>query len=379
MDKQKIYFPNLNGLRFIAALMVILHHVGQFQGISGHADKWDAIPYLRNNFWIGKLGVILFFVLSGFLITYLLLSEEKACKTISIKKFYMRRILRIWPLYFLIVILAFFILPNIDLFVWPNYGKDVIYSNLLLKLFLYIVFFPNLALSLLGVVPYVSHTWSIGTEEQFYLVWPVILKQIKKYRIVLMIIIVGIYLFIGQFLTSPMAGAIPFQNVFFVFWSSFNIDCMAIGGIYALLLFNKHKILKILYNQFLFYLVIALLLFMIIKGVYIPIVNYEIYSILFGVLILNFATNQNIKISLENKFFNYLGNISYGIYMYHPIGIIIALGICLAVNHTSNWLVYPLSLIITIFIASISYRYFESYFLKFKYKFSNILSGNNIK
>jgi peptidoglycan/LPS O-acetylase OafA/YrhL len=306
------------------------------------------------------------------------MSEEKVFKTINIKKFYMRRVLRIWPLYFFVVILAFFVLPNIDLFVWPNYTKDIIQSNLVLKLFLYIVFFPNLALSLLGVVPYVSHTWSIGTEEQFYLVWPVILKYIKKYRIGLMFFIIAVYLLVSQFLNHSISGGLPYHNVILLFWSSFNIDCMAIGGIYAMLLFNKHSLLTFLYNSFVFYLVLVLLVLMIANGVYIPHINYEVYALLFGIIILNFASNANIKISLENKYFNYLGNISYGLYMYHPIGIILALSICLYINQTSNWLLYPLCIIITIIISGLSYRYFETYFLRFKHKFSNILSGNNI-
>src|SRR5690606_17083531 len=117
-------------------------------------------------------------------------------------KFYVRRILRIWPLYFFIVILAFLVLPNIDLFVLPGFGKDVIYSHLFLKLFLYSIFFPNLVVSWLGVVPYASHTWSIGTEEQYYLVWPVLLKYFKKHRIGLMVFVIVFYLILRFFLQS---------------------------------------------------------------------------------------------------------------------------------------------------------------------------------
>ncbi|PQJ73448.1 acyltransferase family protein [Polaribacter butkevichii] len=373
MKKKKIYFPNLNGLRFIAAFLVIIHHIEQFKSIIKVENYWGKIPFINI---IGKLGVILFFVLSGFLITYLLLAEEKAFKKISIAKFYMRRVLRIWPLYFLIIILAFFVLPNIEIFILPSYGKDVIYTNLFWKLLLYAIFFPNLVLSLLGVVPYASHTWSIGTEEQYYLVWPVILKHIKKYRILLMFAIILFYLSFKFFLRTSYAYQIPYNNVLRAFWNSFPIDCMAIGALYSILLFQKSKFLKYLVRNDLFYFSIGLVTFLMLKGVYIPYIHYEFYSFFFGVIILNFAVNEKIKISLENKIFNYLGNISYGLYMYHPIGIILAISIISSFDLKTNWILYPLSFILTITMASLSYKYFESFFLQFKDKFSNILSGN---
>lgn len=287
--------------------------------------------------------------------------------------------LRIWPLYFLIIILAFFILPNIDIFTLTDYGKDVIYSNLLLKLFLYAIFFPNLVLSLLGIVPYASHTWSIGTEEQYYLVWPIILKYFKKHRIILMLIIIVFYLAFGKLLSTNYSNILPYKSVISAFWSTFNIDCMAIGGIYAILLFQKSKFLKLIQNNILFYLTIILVTFLMLKGIYIPYIHYEFYSVLFGIIIINFASNDNIKISLENRVLNYLGNISYGLYMYHPIGIVLALAISISIDFTTNWLLYPLSFTLTIFIAGLSYKYFEAFFLKFKNKFSNIISGNATK
>jgi peptidoglycan/LPS O-acetylase OafA/YrhL len=373
MEKQKIYFQNLNGLRFIAAFLVIIHHIEQIKSISNIENYWGEIPFIGI---IGKLGVVLFFVLSGFLITYLLLAEEYSFQKISIRKFYMRRILRIWPLYFYIIILAFLVLPNIDIFVLPNFGKDVIYSNLFLKLFLYAIFFPNLVLSLLGIVPYASHTWSIGTEEQYYLVWPVILKYFKKHRIVLMILIIVFYLVFRLFLNTHYSNFIPYKNILVAFWNTFSIDCMAIGGLFAILLFQKNKLLKLIQNNILFYSTIIFTILLMLKGVYVPYFHYEFYSVLFGIIILNFATNDTIQISLENRLFNYLGNISYGLYMYHPIGIVLGLAISTSIGLTTNWLIYPLSFTLTIIIAGLSYKYFESFFLKFKDKFSIVLSGN---
>jgi len=371
VEKKKIYFPNLNGLRFIAAFLVIIHHTEQFKSIYKIDNYWD-VPFIGI---IGKMGVVLFFVLSGFLITYLLLAEEKLYKKISIKKFYLRRILRIWPLYFLIIVLALLVLPNVSIFTLPGYGKDIVYKDLHLKIILYALFFPNLVLSLVGVVPYASHTWSIGTEEQYYLVWPVVLKYVKKYRIILMFLIIFSYLLINKILSTHLSDPLPYKNVIKAFWSGFNIDCMAIGGFYAIILFQKSKLLKIVMNKYLFYCVIIGVSVLLIKGVYIPYIHYEFYSSLFGIIILNFAANDKIVISLENKVLNYLGNISYGLYMYHPIAIVLVLHFAILINSPTNWLLYPLSIITTILIASISYRYFESVFLKFKRKFSNIISG----
>lgn len=374
-NNPKIYFPNLNGLRFIAAFLVIIHHIEQFKSISEIENYWETIPFIGI---IGKLGVVLFFVLSGFLISYLLLAEESLFKKISIKKFFMRRILRIWPLYFFIIILAFFILPNIELFTLPGYSKDVIYSNLAWKLILYAIFFPNLVLSLLGIVPYASHTWSIGAEEQFYLVWPIILSYIKKYRILLMACIIIFYLIIKFFLKTSFGDCIPYSYVISAFWNTFPIDCMAIGGFYSVLLFQRNKYLKYIIRNDLFYFSICLVISFLLKGVYIPYIHYEFYSVFFGLIIINFAVNNQIKISLENNIFNYLGNISYGLYMYHPMGIVLALYISVLLGAPTNWLIYPLSFVFTIIIASLSYKYFESFFLKFKIRFSNILSGNMI-
>ncbi|CAG4992772.1 O-acetyltransferase OatA [Dyadobacter sp. CECT 9275] len=373
MDKQGVYFPNLNGIRFIAAFLVIIHHTEQFKSILYFDNYWGKVPFVDI---IGKLGVVLFFVLSGFLITYLLLAEEYMFGKISVAKFYIRRMLRIWPLYFLIVILAFFVFPHINLFVLPGHSKDVIYSNLYIKLFLYAIFLPNLVLSFLGVVPYASHTWSIGTEEQFYFIWPVILNYFKKYRIWLMISIISFYVSFSYFLTTHHADIIPFKNIIQAFLVTFNIDCMAIGGIFSILLFENSKILGLLRNNTLFYVVIVITIFLLAKGVYISIFHYEFYSILFGILILNFASNARNKISIENDVFNYLGRISYGLYMYHPIVIVIALFICKSVNFVSNWIIYPVIVSLTVFFSSVSYRYYESFFLRYKSKFSNVISGN---
>ena len=378
MESRKVYFPNLNGLRFIAAAVVIVHHIEQLKFMSNLPNYWRSIAVVG---LVGKLGVVLFFVLSGFLITYLLLVEEEAYSTIAVKKFYMRRVLRIWPLYFLLIVLAFVVIPYVGFLKLPGLGRETVYKHVALKGALYVVFLPNLALSMnsyLGLLPYAYQTWSIGTEEQFYLMWPVLMKHVKKLRIPLMFAIVGIYLIVEEFLSSRFADSVPSRSVVKEFWESFNIDCMAIGGVYAILLFRKDRLMQLLLNRYAFFVILFSTGAIILRGTVVPHANNEFYAVLFGFLILNFAANPRIGISLEYRILNYLGNISYGLYMYHLIGIGIALAIARGLNLEANWFIYPVSFAITITLAGVSYKYFESYFLKFKSKFSKIHSGSQV-
>src|SRR4051812_19584104 len=94
-----VYFPGLYGLRFFAAMMVIVSHIELFKGYHGFANGYASNLAIYE---LGRMGVTLFFVLSGFLISYLLLVEKETTGTISIGRFYIRRILRIWPLYYLL-------------------------------------------------------------------------------------------------------------------------------------------------------------------------------------------------------------------------------------------------------------------------------------
>ena len=92
-------FPGLNSLRFMAAFLVLMHHSETIKSKHGIVN-FDWLGLFKN----GGNAVTFFFVLSGFLITYLLLKERHKTATTSIKNFYLKRVLRIWPLYFLLVL-----------------------------------------------------------------------------------------------------------------------------------------------------------------------------------------------------------------------------------------------------------------------------------
>lgn len=106
--------------------------------------------------------------------------------------------------------------------------------------------------------------------------------------------------------------------------------------------------------------------------------HYETYSILFIVLILNLASNSNSIFQIEYKSLNYLGKISYGIYMYHPIAIGISLGLLNHFGQKGFFIIFTLTSILTIILSVISYELFEIKFIKLSNKFSSIISGDNV-
>lgn len=148
-------------------------------------------------------------------------------------------------------------------------------------------------------------------------------------------------------------------------WSLFNINCMAIGGMGAVVYFDNHKkILNVLFDKYFFLFITIYTIACLVMGIKFGFFHYEVYSFLFIVIILNLACNDVYKKTLENKFTNYLGSISYGLYMYHPM--IIPIAIIAGKKFNSNIIIYLISIFCTVILAASSYEYFEKYFLKFK-------------
>ncbi len=362
------YFPNLDGLRFLAAFGVMIHHTEQLKAMWQLPNSWDnACVGL-----LGKLGVVLFFVLSGFLITYLLLAEERKYGSIRLGRFYMRRILRILPLYYLILAVAWWVLPNIALFASPHFDYSAFGRHLFLQGCLYILVLPNWAMPISGGIPYATHTWSIGTEEQFYVIWPCLLRRVTYHRLYLLGgIVLGYQVVICLLQSSWAVQYLPYATLFRSFWASFMVPCMAIGGFYAVLLFRQHAFLRILMRSVIWYSLLAILGLLLGFGVKFSYFHYEIYALLFGGIILHLAANPHLGRCMEHTSFHYLGKISYGLYMYHPIAIVFALQLLnISTMASVHWLVYPLSICLTLALAAFSYRYYESFFIGMKNKFA---------
>ena len=372
----KIYFPGLNGLRFFSALAVIITHVELIKHKLGFFNIWNnkLIHHL------GVIGVSFFFVLSGFLITYLMLLEKKNFNSISVRKFYLRRILRIWPLYFLLLIVGFFILPKLTYI--PYFSEDLS-SNFKWNLIMYILMLPNLAFSFFLAVPLIGQLWSIGVEEQFYLIWPVLLKYFKKININLLIKILVIWLFIKGlvlfiFKISDENWVIILKNNL----AMLKFENMIIGAIGALLLTeNKIKLLNFIYKKsVLLFSMFGIFISLFILPDFFNDLLHLVHSFFFIIIILNVSCNSSSFLKLENTFYNLLGKISYGIYMYHLVVIYFTikfLDYCNMFhpkNIYSNLLLYILVISITSLISYMSYTLFERKFLKIKSRYTLINS-----
>ncbi|MEK7396467.1 MAG: acyltransferase, partial [Candidatus Poribacteria bacterium] len=209
-QESQSYIPGFDGVRFIAASAVVVHHIEQSKDILGFKSLWLS-PVIKS---LGHQGVNLFFVLSGFLITYILLIEHSELRRISIKKFYLRRILRIWPLYYMIMLIAFVLVPIVAQFsgdyglVWSKLRLDglSVNENYIVKFLCYFTLFPNLAYVLYPGILFAAQSWSIGVEEQFYLVWPLLFRIFNRYLVhILVLVIFAKYIF-GIIINQYMVG-----------------------------------------------------------------------------------------------------------------------------------------------------------------------------
>ncbi|MDB5158571.1 MAG: acyltransferase [Mucilaginibacter sp.] len=371
---KKIHYPNLNFLRGFAALVVIIHHTEQLKSIHGYPNIWnnESISLL------GKLGVDLFFVLSGFLITSLLFVEKEVVKKISIRKFLMRRVLRIWPVYFLVLIIAFFITPNIpELTVGPPFISPKPYF--ITSIFLYVFFLPHIQAFIIGPIAYCAQAWSIGIEEYFYVFWPFVISKLTTKKIVWFIIVfIVVYLFIccasiylGH---TKYANDTLFKQIKICITQGLKFDCLLIGGLFAIINNNlKDNATIITTRSFQVVIYIIEVLLVIFPPQIIGGFDWEVHAVIYGFIILNLVRSKTSILNLEHTIFNFLGKISYGMYMYH----FLIVNICILIVNKIGMpiLLYPMIFTGVILVATFSYKYFEGFFLKKKLTYSTIITG----
>ena len=386
------YFKNLDGLRFLAAFAVI---IGHSQSLIFDKGVRVFSPFANK---LANFGVDFFFVLSGFLISYLLLREIDKTGKINIRYFYYRRFLRIWPVYFAYGLIAlavgkFFI----DWFNYaPSYSHDYSLKDYLYNVFFLGTFSINFQ-TFLGLHRPVSslmvgHFWSLGIEEQFYLIWAPCMYLFRKHTWVL----IGLFIAIGWYFNRIPLEKVSQYTEFHINFTVNRFFHFGLGAALAWLIryfpfveikvFLQKKISEFIPSlkpQLLLQipLIVAQIWFLWNAGDYLFGDTYSLKERLFngwvsvGIIVVAIMEYSLLFfLMLENKALKYLGKISFGIYIYHLMSVHLAdklleiNGITVNNDRFALYLVV-ISTVFSVLSAAISYQYFEKYFLNLKSKF----------
>ncbi|MCM3409935.1 acyltransferase family protein [Metabacillus litoralis] len=321
------YFPELDGLRAISVLMVLAFHTGDI--------LWTPIH--------GYLGVTIFFVISGFLITTLLLREEEMYGKISYRNFYIRRTFRIFPLYYIALLLFSILVLGLGLGADPEGFRD--------RLPLLTLYLGEFAGS--GTF---SHSWSLGIEEKFYIVWPILafgFFSLRKYRIN-----IALFCLIASIVSTPIEG-----------WNYLAIYTPILSGCLLAILLHNQKLFKII-NQITSPLP-AIITGALIVGLILT-NNEDGYThVTFSLAMTLFLPSlvvgsESVKKILSWKPLTYVGTRAYGIYLFHPLVMAV---VDKVLNEGSESIALQLLRLITIsvfsiIVADVLYRIVEQPLIK---------------
>lgn len=349
-------FSALDGMRCVAILAVIWHH------------SVDPLQFMLLN--RGFLGVDLFFVISGFLIVTLLLREQEARGDINLRNFYIRRALRIFPPYYAILAV---------LAIVYGFGKpaDPSSGTFFALLPIYLFYVSNWSLSHaanLGI------TWSLATEEQFYLIWPPIQKWLRG-KTVWVAIILGLTI-------SQLINFGVFDPFFVWVYGSDKTVHLAIldttftpillGVALAHLLHRPGSFMRLALVLGSKYSAVILLILLMILVAFAPpdisglprLAIHSLITVLIGALVMREDTILHPLLSHPIPVF--IGTISYGMYLYHLWALHFARAILAKSGLEFPYDLFLTGLLLTVTMAWISYHFFERYFLLWKAGFSRV-------
>lgn len=344
------YIPALDGLRAISVLTVFIYHFGFY-----------SIP--------GDLGVSSFFVISGFLITWLLLKEFDSSGAISLGQFYVRRTIRIFPAYYAFLVFMY-TQELLRGYAWP--------TELIMAGLFYVVNYYN-ALNGHAAGSSIAHAWSLGVEEQFYLLWPLVLihlaKKGRQYCLNGLLISVAGVMLLRSFLY--LGAGVSNSYVYNAFETRF--DCLAVGCIIALVRDRpqSERVAAIMTRwSFLPLVTLGLLVLSRVGGspAYHYSIGFTIDSVLLGVFMVQLVQlHKSFLWSwLELPGVRYVGKLSYSFYLYHVFGI----GLGGRLDMLSPVIQFIVTLGLCIGIASLSYWIIEQPFLQLKHR---LLAGGRIR
>lgn len=365
--RPSFYRPELDVLRFCAFLAVYICHA------VSHRLNYFAGDYVRSSAtlpWItlaraGSYGVDLFFVLSAYLITELLIREKEECGTLDVRSFYIRRILRIWPLYFFFIAIAVFV-P----FCNPHRGFSLRYVVPFLCLL------GNWSMVAFGWPDSVAvPLWSVSVEEQFYLLWPPIVAKLNRQGIVIAAVTMIAVANLTRLCVLLLHGTAPqlWGNTFA------HLDSIAAGILLAVFLSGRTPDLGYGIRTG---VIGCALLSLILRAHFVEILPRDTLGwgeTLLGWPIVAAACTAIviafIGLKMQLRALRYLGKISYGLYVYHLLCIQIAERILPTGSYLFQTIArIGLSLGLTIIVSIASYAVLERPFLKLKNRFAHVAS-----
>jgi peptidoglycan/LPS O-acetylase OafA/YrhL len=362
----------LDGVRGLAILMVICSHA-----FSANFDSGGSIArFLGNVLRYGHFGVDLFFVLSGFLITGILVDSVDGEGFFS--KFYARRVLRIFPIYYAVLILLFLLTPVLHLS-WDGMGWLLVGYLQNLRPDQIVVFSPGARISL-------NHFWSLAIEEQFYLVWPAVIFLIRDRRKLLLVTLAGSVaaLFLRFFLFN--AG---FSQASIHVNTLARADSLLLGGSLALLYRSTYWERSLKFAPWGFLSAASILLFSIVyfgeefsspaplpvpRGFWISGPRYTVLALASACLIAwSLAPHSFCGWIFRRKSLRFMGKYSYGIYVLHMIVLAPLVGVqrnwILAFTHSKALAVAGSglsSLALAVVAAYFCFQFYEKPFLRLK-------------
>lgn len=317
---------------------------------------------------IGGFGVDLFFTLSAYLITELLMREKERFGRLDVRAFYARRILRIWPLYFgflaaCFIVSRFFPVLQIG---WRFFAY-------------FTVFLGNFAIALIGTTPGLTMVplWSVCVEEQFYITWPLIVRYLSRRGVAIAAILIWTLSFVCRWLVIRQGLPVRLIDI----GTFCRLDPIACGMLLSSLL-GGSTALKLRISRRTLVIIGADLWAL--AGFWLYHSNTPTpfdFIAAFPAVAIGCGAFTLAAIGAGSWMYNprliYLGRISYGLYVYHGAAILLTLAMFAAAPAWLRWSVCPLlSLGLTIAVSAISYRWFETPFLRLKTRYQYIRSAS---
>jgi peptidoglycan/LPS O-acetylase OafA/YrhL len=348
------YFPSLNGIRALCALLVIKEHA-----------QWKIAREPQMIGW-GFLGVDMFFVISGFLIVTLLLRERDRAGQIDLKQFYVRRTLRIFPIYYLLVAAIFIVAV-------ATYGHSPRTWDLYKwSIPIFLLYLQDLVPISMGLM---FHTWSLAMEEQFYLVWPSVERFVKASWVVpllVLLIVLGQLCNFGFFaepITALYGAGGPARPIFMITFTPILLGVLAAHAMHDPKI--GEAICGVLKNRWMPLLLLAATLLVCQFSSALQGATRLSVHVLFCLTLMSLVINPKGVFSgfLQSRVMFYLGSVSYGIYLYHTF---LLWGIARAFDShahpLSPFVLFLIGTPLAIGLAALSFRFFETPIMNLRHR-----------